>query len=81
MSGKWCDFVCCEEIDGGGPVRWKPKAGNAIFWENLDGDGRRVELGGNLGLPMLSGSKTGLNIWTRERENEDWKWERVHTAR
>lgn len=33
----WCIFIDCEDKDG---VKWKPKAGKALLWENLDGEGK-----------------------------------------
>ena len=73
LRGEWCEFVSCEEGGGNSTLRWKPKAGNAIFWENLDGGGCGIEEMKHAGLPVTAGSKIGLNIWTRQRENEDWK--------
>jgi prolyl 4-hydroxylase len=60
---KWCDFIDCDQpIDDG--VSFKPITGNAIYWENLDKNhiGHRKTL--HAGLPVTSGSKMGLNIWT-----------------
>jgi prolyl 4-hydroxylase len=62
---KLCQWIDCDvPYDDG--VTFKPVVGNAIFWKNLGEDGK-----GNLktlhaGLPVTSGMKTGLNIWTWE---------------
>jgi hypothetical protein len=62
-EGLWSEFV---EYEGGG-VKFKPKAGNAIFWENLDESGKGLRDVLHAGLPVKEGSKIGLNIWTRQR--------------
>lgn len=61
---KWCKFVDCDaEYEAGITVR--PVEGNAVFWlnmENGNGDGRTL----HAGLPVISGEKIGMNIWTRQ---------------
>ena len=62
---RWCDFIDCDdEYDHG--VTFRPIEGNAIYWENLlvtgDGDQRTL----HAGLPLVSGEKIGMNIWTRQ---------------
>ena len=69
MTKEWCEFVDCDEGSTG--VSWKPKAGNAIYWENLDRDGKGIMDTLHAGMPVKSGSKIGLNIWTRERVNDE----------
>jgi prolyl 4-hydroxylase len=61
----WCQFADCDRPYGE-RVTFKPIAGNAVFWMNLK-DGGKGE--GDLktlhaGLPVTSGTKMGLNIWT-----------------
>jgi prolyl 4-hydroxylase len=46
-------------------LKFKPVAGNAIFWVNLDEDGRGDERVVHAGLEVQSGEKVGLNIWPR----------------
>jgi prolyl 4-hydroxylase len=43
----------------------KPKKGNAVFWNNLlaNGTGDRRVL--HAGLPVRSGTKIGLNMWSK----------------
>lgn len=78
-SEKWCTsgFVDC---DGSGEnegldeskrgrettegVTFKPVKGNAVFWGNLSPDGSGYDQTWHAGLPVLTGSKIGLNIWT-----------------
>jgi prolyl 4-hydroxylase len=77
--GRWCEFLDCgtsddENSDGGSEkigVTFKPLKGNAVFWENIRSDGRGYQETWHAGLPVVSGMKVGLNIWswgsTRER--------------
>ncbi|KAL5322795.1 hypothetical protein ACEPPN_010772 [Leptodophora sp. 'Broadleaf-Isolate-01'] len=68
---KWCEFLECE-VDGSEVkdkrqnmgVTFKPKKGNAVFWENLRPNGLGYEETWHAGLPLLSGWKVGLNIWS-----------------
>ena len=72
QDGKWCDFIECsenregrqEEDDEGKGVVVKPKKGAAVFWENFRPDGRGYEETWHAGLPVKSGVKIGLNIWS-----------------
>ena len=50
-------------------LRFKPKAGNAIFWENLDAQKVGIPGVAHAGKPVTNGTKIGMNIWTREREH------------
>ncbi|KAI0131099.1 hypothetical protein F4814DRAFT_437711 [Daldinia grandis] len=64
-DGRWCEFVDCDEPWENG-VTFRPIVGNAVFWQNLleDGTGDQATL--HAGLPVTSGSKIGMNIWTRQ---------------
>jgi prolyl 4-hydroxylase len=44
-----------------------PKVGTAIFWFNLDTSGEVDRRTLHAGAPVSSGTKVGMNIWTRER--------------
>jgi prolyl 4-hydroxylase len=67
----WCNFIHCydddnhsdhdEEVVG---VVFKPTKGNAVYWENFRSDGRGYEETWHAGLPVKSGVKVGLNIWS-----------------
>ncbi|KAL1857975.1 hypothetical protein Plec18170_003199 [Paecilomyces lecythidis] len=70
---KWCQFLECDEDDKKGRdqttkklegVTFKPIKGNAIFWENLRADGTGYPETWHAALPVTSGSKVGLNIWS-----------------
>lgn len=55
---------CDEPWENG--VTFRPVEGNAVFWRNLDEEGRGLETMVHAGLPVVSGRKVGMNIWTRE---------------
>ncbi|KAL1965392.1 hypothetical protein VTN77DRAFT_5829 [Rasamsonia byssochlamydoides] len=71
-SQKWCRFIECdsedERTEGAQSkpegVTFKPIKGNAIFWENLRPDGTGYPETWHAALPVLSGTKVGLNIWS-----------------
>lgn len=77
----WCRFIECGEdsegegeglTDGSGGrvqgVTFKAIKGNAIFWENLRGDGSGYPETWHAGLPVKEGIKIGLNIWSWYQE-------------
>ncbi|EFQ95436.1 hypothetical protein PTT_06584 [Pyrenophora teres f. teres 0-1] len=45
-------------------VIFKPIPGNAVYWENMRNDGSGYAESWHAGLPVLEGSKIGLNIWS-----------------
>lgn len=52
-----------EKILGEGII-FKPIKGNAVFWENMRSDGSGYLESWHAGLPVKSGVKTGLNVWS-----------------
>lgn len=75
--GNWCEFLeCGDKADGDEDrndgkrkkgdmgVTFRPIKGNAVFWENMRPDGKGYEETWHAGLPLTSGSKVGLNIWS-----------------
>ncbi|KAF2710542.1 hypothetical protein K504DRAFT_476484 [Pleomassaria siparia CBS 279.74] len=74
----WCRFIECEEKGNGGRsgnasdtlegVTFKPIKGNAVFWENMRSDGSGYKESWHAGLPVKSGRKIGLNIWSWYQE-------------
>ncbi|KAK8198108.1 hypothetical protein HDK77DRAFT_37169 [Phyllosticta capitalensis] len=60
---KWCEFLDCEDKENEG-ITFKPIAGNAVYWENFRHDGSPYDEVWHAGLPVLSGTKIGLNIWS-----------------
>ncbi|KAJ9133729.1 Prolyl 4-hydroxylase [Pleurostoma richardsiae] len=64
-DGTWCEFIDCDRpLEDG--VTFRPVPGNAVYWENLklrgDGEGHAKTL--HSGMPVTSGNKMGLNMWT-----------------
>lgn len=62
---RWCQFIDCYEPWESG-ITFRPIPGNGIFWMNLDKDGIGSRATLHAGLPPTSGTKLGMNIWTRE---------------
>ena len=61
---KWCQFIECDgqsEVEG---VTFKAMKGNAVFWMNFDAEGRGYKETIHAGMPVVSGTKVGLNIWS-----------------
>jgi hypothetical protein len=62
-----------EEFEGGetefprAGVRYRGRTGDAIFWANLDMEGRPDPLTVHAGLPPTSGEKWILSQWIRDR--------------
>ncbi|CAG8952510.1 hypothetical protein HYFRA_00009613 [Hymenoscyphus fraxineus] len=71
---KWCDYIDCDEPWENG-VTFRPIPGSAVFWQNMleDGSGDPNTL--HAGLPVTSGLKIGMNIWTRQ-----WPMNPIHNA-
>lgn len=61
---KWCEFLECGTGEDHEGVTFKPIKGNAIFWENVRSDGTGYKECWHAGLPVRSGTKIGLNIWS-----------------
>jgi len=61
---KWCDVIDCDEPYANG-VTFLPVEGNAVFWSNFV-DGRGDDRTIHAGLPVTTGEKIGMNIWTRQ---------------
>lgn len=65
MDSKWCHLIDCDEMWDSG-VTFRPIAGNAVFWQNLNADGSGDSRVLHAGLPVTNGTKVGMNIWTRQ---------------
>jgi prolyl 4-hydroxylase len=65
----WCETLKCQDEDGQEieHLEVEARVGNAIFWYNMDPWGDVDDLTLHAGTPVISGTKVGLNIWTRER--------------
>lgn len=64
---RWCNVVDCAEDEYKG-VTFKPIPGSAIFWENTHPNGTLHKGVRHASLPVKSGTKIGLNIWTWDTE-------------
>lgn len=67
IGDRWCKLIECggdasQEDEYG--VTFKPVKGNAVYWENFRPDGRGYEETWHAGLPVKSGVKVGLNVWS-----------------
>ncbi|KAL1638566.1 hypothetical protein SLS58_008779 [Diplodia intermedia] len=60
---QWCQFLDCDDRESEG-ITFKPIAGNAVYWENFRPDGSGYEEAWHAGLPVRTGTKVGLNIWS-----------------
>lgn len=67
---RWCAVVDCDEPYENG-VTFRPVEGNAVYWENLLPNGVGDERTLHAGLPVTSGYKIGMNIWTRQAPLSD----------
>lgn len=65
----WCRFVECDDQWDRG-VTFRAVAGNAVYWTNLvkgpDGNPKGDDRVLHAGLPVIRGSKLGMNIWSKE---------------
>lgn len=59
---RWCELVECESHEG---LTVKPLPGSVFFWRNLDENGAGDSRTLHAGLPVTTGRKVGINIWTR----------------
>ncbi|KAK4443763.1 putative prolyl 4-hydroxylase [Podospora aff. communis PSN243] len=71
-DARWCDVIECTEegMDGYQGVTFKAIPGSAVFWENMHPNGSTHEGVYHAGLPVKSGVKVGLNIWSWDKS---WK--------
>ncbi|XXG96883.1 hypothetical protein Hte_003174 [Hypoxylon texense] len=76
-DARWCDVIECDEEgrDGYQGVTFKPIAGSAVYWENFHPNGSGHTKVYHAGLPVKSGVKVGLNIWSW-----DSSWKRPEIA-
>lgn len=69
LAPEWCGALKCRDEDGNETSSLEVNAavGRAVFWYNLDPTGVPDRKTLHAGMPVLEGTKVGLNIWTRER--------------
>lgn len=72
LNSPWCRFIDCSPKAPSSPlaegITFLPIPGNAIYWENLREDGTGYPETYHAGLPVESGTKVGLNIWSWVQE-------------
>ncbi|KAL9107314.1 MAG: hypothetical protein Q9227_007766 [Pyrenula ochraceoflavens] len=67
---RWCQYINCDEPWDAG-VTFRPIQGNAVFWQNLHGDGSGNRATVHAGLPVSSGKvKTEMLEDLNEDHNE-----------
>ncbi len=59
----WCEFVDCDRPLHEG-VTFRPILGNAVYFENLRADDTGHPSTYHAGMPVTSGRKMGMNLWT-----------------
>ncbi|OAL57344.1 hypothetical protein IQ07DRAFT_496646 [Pyrenochaeta sp. DS3sAY3a] len=59
-DGRWCHVIDCSKS----VLTTRNVPGSALFWVNLDQDGRGRKDVLHAGLPARGGEKVGLNVWT-----------------
>jgi prolyl 4-hydroxylase len=65
----WCDYIDCISTEPG--VIFKPIAGSAVYWVNIREDGRGYRETMHAGMPVKSGTKIGMNIWSWKDTREE----------
>lgn len=60
---RWCDFIECGGKGEEG-VTFRVRKGAAVFWANFDAEGRGYKETIHAGMPVKSGTKVGLNVWS-----------------
>lgn len=69
---RWREFLDCESGENGvDGVTFKAKKGAAVFWTNFDSEGRGYKETIHAGMPVTSGTKVGLNIWSWYQKSFD----------
>lgn len=74
QDGRWCDVIACEgdvEYDEYPGVTFRAIRGSAVFWDNFHPDGTPHRATRHAGLPVRSGHKTGMNIWSWDNSWRD----------
>jgi prolyl 4-hydroxylase len=66
VEKEWCEFLDCSESAPEGAT-FKPIIGNALYWENSQPSGEVHPKTLHAGMPVTSGVKIGLNIWTQKK--------------
>ncbi|CAF0924391.1 unnamed protein product [Adineta steineri] len=66
LHERFCDILICDENVTEHGLRFRPIAGNTVFWYNMDEYGQVDYWTVHAGRPPgENGTKIGLNVWTR----------------
>lgn len=70
FDNRWCRFLECDQGDDAPEgVTFKARKGAAVFWLNFNPDsGRGYPETIHRAMPVTSGTKVGLNIWSWYQE-------------
>ena len=72
ITKEWDDARWCKHMDCDEPVlTTQAVPGNALFWENMDVNNTGNYQTIHAGMPLPSGVKIGLNIWTHVAVNQE----------
>ncbi|KAF2815719.1 uncharacterized protein BDZ99DRAFT_349441, partial [Mytilinidion resinicola] len=53
-------------LEEGKGIAFLPRAGSGVFWMNLRSDGTGDQRSLHAGLPVVEGTKVGMNIWVKK---------------
>ncbi|CAF1415016.1 unnamed protein product [Adineta steineri] len=68
LHKRFCDILICDKNSAERGIRFRPLAGNSIFWFNIDEQGQGDRLTIHAGRPPIKdGYKIGLNTWTHTK--------------
>lgn len=69
LHGQFCDILVCDKKSSKHGIRFRPIAGNSLFWYNVNEYGQVDQWTRHAGLPPgPNGNKIGLNAWTRAQK-------------
>lgn len=70
----WASVLDLNDTNAPKGVTFKPIAGAAIFWRNLDATGEGLRDVVHAGLPVKTGYKSAVNIWTAQTPIKGDSW-------
>ncbi|CAF0868152.1 unnamed protein product [Adineta steineri] len=70
LHQRFCDILICDKNSSEHGIRFRPLAGNSIFWFNVNELGLGDQLTYHAGRPPIieNGYKIGLNTWTHNKK-------------
>lgn len=70
----WASVLDLNDTNAPKGATFKPVAGAAIFWRNLDATGEGLPEVVHAGLPVKTGRKSAVNIWTAQKPIKADSW-------